>query len=252
VDTLHRAPDHLAKMAHTVAVMATKKIELGPTSERVRLRVAALRERRRLTLAQLSDRLTHLGHPLGTTAISRIEQGDRRVDVDDLVALAAALNVSPLGLLLPHEQQGHAPLTEDTEVAVDHLWRWANGTEPLSMFVFADEQEAALGGPDELHEYLSASSPFAPQPTQDRRVEAALTRFNTALASLTRMEAAFVAAVEDPESRDRAAAALAVARAEEAAARHDADLARRDADLAAASQLEDGQLNSRGITEDQE
>lgn len=42
------------------------------------------------------------GRPLGHTAISDIENGSRRVDVDDLMAIASALGVAPNALLLPH------------------------------------------------------------------------------------------------------------------------------------------------------
>ncbi|MFE0578127.1 helix-turn-helix domain-containing protein [Streptomyces sp. NPDC058874] len=50
---------------------------------------------------QLAARATALGHPMTVTTISRIERRRRRCDVDDLVAIAAALGVSPLVLLQP-------------------------------------------------------------------------------------------------------------------------------------------------------
>jgi len=54
------------------------------------------------TQADLSRSLAQNGHPIPVSSIGRIETGDRRVEVDDLVALALALGVSPLALLLPH------------------------------------------------------------------------------------------------------------------------------------------------------
>lgn len=47
----------------------------------------------------LSQRLSELGHPLLPSGITKIEQGKRGVDVDDLVALARALEVRPEQLL---------------------------------------------------------------------------------------------------------------------------------------------------------
>ena len=49
----------------------------------------------------MSARFTEIGQPIGITSISRIELGTRRVDADDLVALAAVFGVSPNRLLLP-------------------------------------------------------------------------------------------------------------------------------------------------------
>ena len=49
-----------------------------------------LRVARRLTYRQLADRLEKLGRPIPTLGLSRIEKGNRRVDVDDLVALVDA------------------------------------------------------------------------------------------------------------------------------------------------------------------
>ncbi|EHM29101.1 hypothetical protein SPW_2559 [Streptomyces sp. W007] len=43
--------------------------------------------------------MTALGRPMTITMLSRIECRQRRCDVDDLVAIAAALDVSPLTLL---------------------------------------------------------------------------------------------------------------------------------------------------------
>ena len=54
------------------------------------------REREQLSLQDLSDRLeSAVGRPILPSGISKIEQGDRRVDVDDLVALADALGTAP-------------------------------------------------------------------------------------------------------------------------------------------------------------
>jgi hypothetical protein len=45
------------------------------------------------------DRLTRVGCPILPSGLSKIESGDRRVDVDDLVGIAAALSVMPDRLL---------------------------------------------------------------------------------------------------------------------------------------------------------
>ncbi len=71
------------------------------TAAAVARNLAAIRDRRRLTVRQLSQRLSELGEPILPSGITKIEKGQRRVDVSELMALAAALNVSPARLLLP-------------------------------------------------------------------------------------------------------------------------------------------------------
>ncbi|MGV0578105.1 helix-turn-helix transcriptional regulator [Mycolicibacterium elephantis] len=63
--------------------------------------VKRLRESLNLGLRALSSRLADTGRPLTHTALDKIERGTRRVDVDDLMALAVALEVSPATLLMP-------------------------------------------------------------------------------------------------------------------------------------------------------
>ncbi|CAL9528475.1 hypothetical protein SUDANB174_03964 [Streptomyces sp. enrichment culture] len=48
---------------------------------------------------QLATLCTALGRPMSNTMLSRIELAKRRCDIDDLVAIAAALQVSPAALL---------------------------------------------------------------------------------------------------------------------------------------------------------
>jgi transcriptional regulator with XRE-family HTH domain len=52
-----------------------------------------------MTLREVSDRLARYGRPILPSGLAKIEKGDRRVDVDDLVAIARALGVNPERLL---------------------------------------------------------------------------------------------------------------------------------------------------------
>jgi transcriptional regulator with XRE-family HTH domain len=86
--------------------MGTRKVELGAVGQAVRYHVRRLREREQLSLQGLSERLTRVGRPILPSGLSKIEQGDRRVDVDDLVALAHALHTAPNDLLrVPNEPE---------------------------------------------------------------------------------------------------------------------------------------------------
>lgn len=82
------------------------------------------RLRGRTTVRELSARLAKLGRPILPSGITKIEQGTRRVDVDDLVALAAVLKVTPTRLLL-----GPPPSAEGDDPAHEDVWEWHPWTD---------------------------------------------------------------------------------------------------------------------------
>jgi hypothetical protein len=53
--------------------------------------------------AELSRRLAEIGRPIPPLGLRHLEAGSRRIDVDDLVALALALDVTPIALLAPED-----------------------------------------------------------------------------------------------------------------------------------------------------
>ncbi|WP_336246804.1 helix-turn-helix transcriptional regulator [Streptomyces cupreus] len=95
--------------------------------------LATHRKRLGLDQRELARRVTdEFGRPMTASIISKIEKGDRRVDVDDLVALAAALGVSPVTLMLPDRDSGEPVLiTSERSVPWEQAWRWATGESPL-------------------------------------------------------------------------------------------------------------------------
>jgi len=113
--------------------MGTDKV--GPAGQRVAENVKRIRGL--LPVRTLSDRLSQLGRPILASGITKIEQGERRVDADDLVALAIALNVTPNRLLLPdHASQdpnevGEVFLAPKISAPEWVAWSWAMGEEPL-------------------------------------------------------------------------------------------------------------------------
>lgn len=110
----------------------TPKNPLGPTGECLSENISRLRRARGLSYRELSEKLSELGRPIPTLGLSRIENRERRVDADDLMALAAALAVNPNALLLPPvADQTPAEVTGAGEVPSWRAWRWADGQEPL-------------------------------------------------------------------------------------------------------------------------
>ena len=79
---------------------------IGPVGRAVIANVEALRASRGLSLRDLSARLAEAGRPIGGTVLHRQSQGRRRVDADDLAALARVLGVTPARLLAPPEIAG--------------------------------------------------------------------------------------------------------------------------------------------------
>lgn len=117
--------------------MATRRVEIGPFGETVRRNVTRFRGLRGLTMTQLSARLTELGRPMGVSTLSGVENGGRRVDADDLVMLAAALDVSPASLLMPSATD---PIEESVpadavhggrSVSAGEWWNWLTAVAPL-------------------------------------------------------------------------------------------------------------------------
>lgn len=109
-----------------------RRVQLGPTGEQVRANIRRLRERLGLSQSQLA-RLTTAARPLAPTAINEIENGARRVDVDDLMALAGALGVNPNALLMPDRvgDDHDAELSGIGTVNSGRAWQWARGYAPI-------------------------------------------------------------------------------------------------------------------------
>lgn len=76
---------------------------------------------------------------MAATTVTKIEKGLRRVTVDELVAFALTLAVSPVTLLLPPEEpqgsptdarRGWIPITDRVSVPWETAWRWMHGEFP--------------------------------------------------------------------------------------------------------------------------
>ncbi|MFC8290062.1 helix-turn-helix domain-containing protein [Streptomyces sp. NPDC057242] len=91
--------------------MAARASSIGPAGQHVGRAVARAREARSWDQAELVARLAAEGLALSQPILSRVEAGTRRVDVDELLALAVALGVAPVALLPAHS--GPEPAAPD-------------------------------------------------------------------------------------------------------------------------------------------
>lgn len=98
-------------------------------------RVADVRRERGMSVRELSDQLTALGHPVNRSSLSQLELGNRGVSLPDLLAIATALDVSPVLLLVdPESRQPSVPFVPGLEDAVSagHLVNWWSGIAPVT------------------------------------------------------------------------------------------------------------------------
>lgn len=92
--------------------------------------VKRVREDQRVPYTELSKRLTDLGRPIPVLGLRRIERGERRVDVDDLIALAWALSVPPAALLFPVGKADEIAILPGVEIHPDLALQWFVGEAP--------------------------------------------------------------------------------------------------------------------------
>ena len=103
-------------------------------------RLRTVRERKRWKQFQLAERVTEMGAPMHQTAIAKIENGERKVTLDDAMRLAAALDVSPLSLILPLGDEDAMSLAPRAEPMPAKLVRaWIDGTLPVTAVLYAAE-----------------------------------------------------------------------------------------------------------------
>lgn len=116
-----------------------RAIEAGPIGQTVAKNLVRFRKYRGLTTRQLSGALERAGRPIPSSGITRMEKGERHVTVDELVALAYVLDVSPPLLLLPTERPEvpgdsrgeRIPLTRAISTPWETAWRWMHGQRPV-------------------------------------------------------------------------------------------------------------------------
>lgn len=109
-------------------------MELGATGEAVAHNVKRLRESANLTYTEVSKLLAARNRSISPLAVRRIEEMERRVDVDDLVALAVILDVSPVSLLYPGAVEGKSEVQAtglNAPVSAEVLWEWMRAEAPL-------------------------------------------------------------------------------------------------------------------------
>jgi hypothetical protein len=112
--------------------VANKAIEEGASARTARENLRRIRTEKDVTWTALSKMLADVGRKIPAISLRRIEDGDRRMDVDDVLALAFVLDVRPYDLLLPAQDSGRmVEATGPGKRQSDEIWSWALHGTPI-------------------------------------------------------------------------------------------------------------------------
>lgn len=105
----------------------------GAVAETAAKQVRAVRKERRMSQVELADRVSKLGVKLDQVMIARIESLGRKVCIEELVALSAALDVSPIQLLLPSTADADelVAISPKRTLPAGDAWDWMRAVRPL-------------------------------------------------------------------------------------------------------------------------
>jgi transcriptional regulator with XRE-family HTH domain len=125
---------------------------------------AAVKDRRtslKMTAQQLAERTKGLGYPVTRVAISKMESNSRagKLDIAELLILAAALEVPPVVLLFPEIPDGKVRLFPEVTIDSDGAVRWFSGLNlPFGLLVDKHSEIPPYGTPNPSHDLLEAIS----------------------------------------------------------------------------------------------
>ena len=103
---------------------------------RVGGKVQSRRKELKLTAAALAERTAKLGYPISRVAVGKIETGHRegKLDLAELVVLAAALGIPPVMLIYPDLPHGSVEVLPGFERDAADALRWFSGESPRLTF----------------------------------------------------------------------------------------------------------------------
>lgn len=105
----------------------------GPVGRNLLAALDELALARGYSMRRLSAALEETGRPIPPLGLARILKGERRVDADEVMALAVVLGVNPNALLLPRHvgRDDEVELTPEVRQRSHVAWAWADGVCPL-------------------------------------------------------------------------------------------------------------------------
>lgn len=104
----------------------------GNTNEHVAANLRKVRQSSGVDLRELSARIKATGRVISPSALSKIENGDRRVDVDDLTVFAYALETTPAILLAPPDGGPVPAGVPEDQYLPEEIHAWIQGRVKLT------------------------------------------------------------------------------------------------------------------------
>lgn len=92
----------------------------------------ATRERKGWTQHQLAQELQRLDYHMVRSQITKIESGQRKATLDDVLAIALALGVPPLALVIPRNDAGSVRLAGNVTMSAPTAIAWWREVDVLS------------------------------------------------------------------------------------------------------------------------
>lgn len=134
----------------------------GNTNAHVAANIRAARHAIGMDLRSFADKVKQAGRAMSPSALSKIENGDRRVDVDDLTVFAYILQTTPAALLTPPEGAPPPTGVPSQRFNPEELRVWVRGqakftTEDLARY-WKDEYFSAVSS---IHYYENLMLQYA-------------------------------------------------------------------------------------------
>lgn len=164
-----------------------KQPEVGPIGRNLIAAVDELRQARGgMSWRKLSGLLERIGRPIFPLGLARLSRAERRVDVDELVALAVAFGVNPSALLFPRHvaPDDVVELAPQVQQRAALVWAWADGKMPLPDKLALPGTDVAETPGDRYADFVLHARPDGVQADPDPAVKAAYdlaTRIDVAL-----------------------------------------------------------------------
>ena len=99
----------------------------GNTNAHVAANLRSARQAIGMDLRTFSERVKETGRAMSPSALSKIENGDRRVDVDDLTVFAYILQTTPATLLAPPEGASPPTGVPSGQYNLEEIQAWVRG-----------------------------------------------------------------------------------------------------------------------------
>ena len=178
---------------------------MTPT-EHASANLRALRKASRLTQRDLIDRLNDaLDSRMAQAVFSRKESGERPLTIDELFRLAAALDVSPLDLLLPRAPGAVLSVAPGLTVDGPEARSWVRGRRRLSKFDGPAASALELSDESVMREVAKIDHQLAVEACEIRVLEHEVGHLRSSIEESHRQPSLFPEASTTPHLEERLA-----------------------------------------------